>query len=330
VFQCSGHAAVLCGRIRFPYSAGGVNVGLIISKLRNFYHTSKAGRYFLRPFKLALNALEFNKWTDAAHIRRKFLEFHGAELNLENPLTFSEKLQWLKLNDRTELHTLCADKYRVRSYVESQIGGRYLIPLLEKLWDPNKLDLSAIADQAFVIKTNHDSGTVIIVRDKNRADSARIRRRLESAMKINFYHSSREWQYKNIRPRILVEKLLLDAHGEVPKDYKIHCFGGVPKFIQVDSDRFSDHGRAFYDRDWTEQEFTVKFPFRGGVPRPASLEEMLEVAAKLSRPFGFARVDLYDINGRVYFGEITFHPGSGLEQFQPVEWDARMGSFLRL
>ena len=185
-------------------------------------------------------------------------------------------------------------------------------------------------DEPFVIKTNHDSGNVFLIHDKNKADYSAIREQIKHSMRHNFYHSSREWSYKNITPIILIEKLILSDTGDTLKDYKVMCFNGKPTYIQVESNRFSNHQSTTYNIDWEKQEFSLHYPSALGEQRPYHLNEMLAVAEKLAKPFPFVRIDFYDTNEKLYIGEITFHPSAGFGNFIPAEWDKKLGDILNL
>ena len=251
-------------------------------------------------------------------------------LNLNCPITFNEKIQWLKLYDRTELHTKCADKYLVREYVSGVLGEDYLIPLLLHTSNLNKISADVLPSSNFVIKTNHDCGTVIIVKDKDSQNWNEVRCTLRHALKRNYYLPGREWQYKNIFPRIIVEKLLLDDEGNIPHDFKLFCFNGKFKMIQVDTNRFQDHKRNFYDRDWNLLDVEVTFGKAKQVSKPNNLSELITIAEKLAKPFIFVRVDLYVIQNKIYFGELTFHPDSGFTIFSNKKYDYELGDCLSL
>jgi len=239
-------------------------------------------------------------------------------------------MQWLKLYDRTDLHTECADKYKVREYVEKIVGKEYLIPLLYQTYDLTKMEQKDIPEESCIIKTNHDSSGGIIVRTPTDLDWNEVYEVLDQRLKKNYYYQSREWQYKNILPCVIIEKLLLDNNGGIPYDYKLHCFNGKVEIIQVDTDRFNNHERHLYDKNWTYIDCQWYFTKGEGLVRPKKLNEMIDIAEKLSKKFIFARIDLYEINNLIFFGEITFHPGSGWEFFQPLEFDYKFGKLLNL
>jgi len=258
--------------------------------------------------------------------------------NLRNPKTLNEKIQWLMLHCRPPLHTQCADKHAVRHYVTEKIGAEYLVPLLYTTENPADITQERLPDAPFIVKTTHGSGGNTIVRDKSTIDWKTLRKQLGKSLRRNFYYLWREWQYKHIKPRIVVEQLLLDEDGNIPADYRVHCFNGQPKIIQVDLDRFIDPKRDFYDTQWQRQPFTwcywkhgkPNWPNGRDIPAPPQLKQMLNIAEVLSSPFLYARVDLYEVSGRLFVGEITFTPSVGIAIFTPFEWDRKLGDMLTL
>lgn len=269
---------------------------------------------------------------DEIALKQYFKKVFGYELDLNNPTTFNEKMHWLKLNDRTELHTICADKLLVRNYVAEKIGEQYLVPMLFSTKKVSDITPESLPDYPTIIKTNHDSGSTFLIRDKKTINWPEIRKALKTSMRNNFYFAGREWPYKNIKPQILVEKVLFQKDGSLPNDYKFYCSNGIVHYIQVEIDRGgSKHSRNIYDLQWNLLDIS-----RDGLPadlsekRPEKLEEMIAVCEKLSAPFIFARVDLYYIQSEIYFGEITFTPGGGFTKFEPNEWDKIFGDTISL
>lgn len=270
----------------------------------------------------------------------KFRWHMGYPLNLKNPITLNEKINWLKLNDRTPLHTICADKYRVREYITEKIGSQYLVPLYFQTFNPQELIPENLPDPPFIIKANHDSSGGIFVRDKGLVDWEMVQKQLSKRLKTNYYHFSREWQYKNIEPRIIVEKLLQDKNGNIPFDYKVHCLNGKVRMISVDMGRGTqNHYRNWYSRTWEREPFKWSSPKGPGkftdpsdqdVERPKSLEEMIRLSEILAKPFVYVRIDWYDVDNRLYFGEITFHHDGGVRPILPKEWDKTLGEELIL
>ncbi|MFY0626324.1 MAG: hypothetical protein JXR07_08525 [Reichenbachiella sp.] len=286
------------------------------------------GRLAVAVVVFLRDTLRYRLPSDELFIKRRFKKVFNRSLNLDDPQTLSEKLQWLKLYDRTEFHTLCADKYAVRKYVEETIGSKYLIPLVYHSKNPDHIVDENMPDFPFVIKVNHDSSGVIIVKDKSLLDYKSTRETLKKWLKSNYYLRKKEWQYKNIPPRIIVEKLLLEKNGAIPNDYKFHVFNNKVKIIQVDQDRHINHKRVLYDESWNEYDFEWGFPKGSEEKKPTLLEEAISLAEKLSGVFCYARVDFYIVNNKLYFGEITFHPGSGFELFSPENHDYLWGSEL--
>ncbi|MCR5576402.1 MAG: glycosyl transferase [Oscillospiraceae bacterium] len=292
------------------------------------YFLNKPGGWF---FFLQSRGL-LNWMDDEAYIKRLFCYSRGYALDLEHPKTFNEKLQWLKLHDRRPLYTKLVDKYEVKDYVAEKVGSEYVIPVIAGPWDSaDEIDFDALPEQ-FVLKCTHDSGGVVICRGKAALDRRAAEAKLRKAMKRNFFWPGREWPYKNVKPRIFVERYVEDESGEL-RDYKIFVFHGQPFCIQVDYARFTDHHRNFYDLDWNYLPFTTEYPTDPShvIARPACLDGMLELARRLSdESIPFLRVDLYVVGDRPLFGEFTFFHGSGLEPFMPEEWDRILGAQLRL
>lgn len=274
--------------------------------------------------------LVFNPKADRKFIHHYYSKKFGYAPNLEQPETFNEKLQWLKLNDRGLLKTVLADKLAVREIVKISIGEQYLVPLVASMSDVSELTHELLPDYPVIIKSNHASGKVFIVRDKAEADFPSIRQALKKFLNYNFYHSLREWQYKNIPSRVIVEKLLQQPNGEVPDDYKVHCFNGKAKFIQLDSERFKGHKRRIYDTNWQPQDFEYNFPLADPVDAPEQLPQLLELAEKLAKPFNYCRIDFYVVDGQIYFGEYTFTPEGGFGSFKPAEIDRQWGALFEV
>lgn len=249
-------------------------------------------------------------------------------INWRNPQTFNEKLQWLKLHDRKALYTQLVDKYEVKAYVAEHIGDEYIIPSLG-VWERfDDIDFENLPDQ-FVLKCTHDSGGVVICRDKACFDREAARVKIEASLSTNYYDCWREWPYKNVKPRIIAEAYIADN----PKDYKLHCFDGETKMVLVCSERFAGGLREdFFDRQWTHLDCRRPKHANADVTpeKPKNYEKMCELAQLLTQEMRFARVDFYEVDGRVYFGEITFYPASGMERFEPEVWDRRLGEWIRM
>lgn len=247
--------------------------------------------------------------------------------NVKEPKTFYDKIQYLKINNKLEDYKDFVDKYEVRKYVEKKVGEKYLIPLIGYYEDVDSIDINKLPKQ-FVLKANHSSGQNIVCKNKDNINSEEIKKTLSKWIKENFYYKLRERQYKNIKPLIICEKYLEDSSGEL-MDYKFFCSNGKPQFIQVDIGRFSSHKRNFYNTSWEKLEWECKVGnYEGNIERPSNLNEMLNIATKLSEDFPFVRVDLYSVNESVYFGELTFTPGSGVEIYKPYEINKFVGDLI--
>jgi len=240
-------------------------------------------------------------------------------------------LQWLKVNDRRPEYTKMVDKVEAKKYVADIIGNECIVPTLAVYNRVEDIDFDALPNQ-FVLKCSHDSGGIVICNDKTKLDRNDAIKKLRRGLKTNYFSLHREWPYKDVKPRILAEEYLEDESGWQLKDYKIFCFNGEPKFIEVDYDRYVGHKLNVYDLNWNFVDFYMTSPNDRNVaiPRPEQLDKMLEYARKLSKGITFLRVDFYSINSKIYFGELTFHPGSGWIDFHPKEYDYKLGEMLSL
>ena len=233
-------------------------------------------------------------------------------LNLKKPQTFNEKMQWLKLYDRKDIYTKMVDKYEVKEYVSKIIGEEYIIPTLGVYDNYNDIEFDKLPN-SFVIKCTHDSGGVAICKDKSTFDFINAKKIINDSLKNNYYYQGREWPYKNVQARIIIEKYMEDSETKELRDYKFFCFNGVPKYVVIYSDREENthnYSVMVYDMDWNAYPEFVnsRCPISDIIPRPGALEEMISIASRLSEPFPFVRVDLYLINGSPIFGEMTFTP----------------------
>ncbi|MBR5192035.1 MAG: hypothetical protein IKW33_01325 [Clostridia bacterium] len=252
----------------------------------------------------------------------------GKIVDLNNPKTFSEKLQWYKLNARNPLMQICADKVAVRDYLKEQ-GFGYLLNDIHGVYTKVKdIDWNSLPER-FVIKAAHGSGQNIIVKDKAKLNIKHAKRMLNSWLHQDISWSGREWVYRNMPRRIIAEKFLQDETGEL-RDYKFFCFNGKPTFMQLEVGRFTkENTRNFYDMDWNLMPFGKELPYNPNVivEKPAMFEEMKSIATKLCQPFQFVRVDLYQVNGKIYFGELTFFPAGGAPDFVPSNYDEIVGQY---
>lgn len=280
----------------------------------------------------------YNKMPDDAYLRHKFEMLMGYPLDLDNPRTFNEKLQWLKLHDRRPEYTMMVDKYLVKDYVAGVIGAKHIIPTLGVWDDPDEIDFGALPDQ-FVLKCNHNSGLGMrICKDKSRLDIKMVKNELRKALRQDYYLLGREWPYKDVPRKIIAEKYMDDTYVNDLRDYKIHCFGGIPMYLQVIGNRnLSNHtgNQMFYTFDWASAgwSFGDYPPYPHELERPENLELMYEFAKRLSVNHTYLRVDLYEINKKVYFGELTFFPGSGLYPYNGIydqKTDLMLGDWITL
>ena len=270
---------------------------------------------------------------DRVYLQLAFRAFLGKPLRLKHPQTLNEKLQWLKLYDRKPEYTMMVDKYRVRDYIKAQLGEEYLIPLLGVWDDPDDIDFDALPNQ-FVLKCNHNSGLgMCICKDKSQLDIPAVKAELRKGLAQNYYLTGREWPYKDVPRKIICEKYMVDESGTELKDYKIDCFNGQAKIMLRVQGRFSGSAvlANYYTRD--RQELLFRWGFaRNEHPQPwnPAYDEMFALADRLSRNIPHLRVDFYLVNGRIYFGELTFFDGSGFDKIEPETWDYTLGSYLQL
>lgn len=257
------------------------------------------------------------------------------KLNLENPKRFTEKIQWYKLNYRTELMTQCADKYRVRSFIQNKGFNDTLVKLYQVCDTFKDIDFDKLPN-SFVIKSNKGSGTNLFIKDKKSMDLKSLQKSVEKWDTVNTILMGREWAYKNIKHKIIVEELLIDKDSNTDgiNDYKFFCFNGSVKYVVFDTDRDTEHKRNFYDCKWNLLDVQSVYPRRKNtdisIPKPGGFNYMVQIAESIAEDFPFARVDFYWINGKVYFGEITFYPWSGCVRFSPDSFDYEMGNCLNL
>lgn len=270
--------------------------------------------------------------SDKLYIKLLFKQNLGYNLNLNNPQTFNEKLQWLKINDRQEIYKTLVDKYAVRQYLEKMFGAQYLFPLLG-VWDKYEdIDFSLLPEK-FVLKCTHDSGSVYIVDKKTQVNYEELGKKITKKLKKNYYWLGREWAYKDVPPRIIAEKYMQDESGGELADYKMLCFNGKVKCSFTCTERFSDDGLkvTFFDLDWNKMPFERHYPASDKkIEKPVNYQQMIRFAEQITKDMIFARVDFYELNGQLYIGEITLYPGDGLEEFTPQEYDKILGDMMVL
>ena len=257
----------------------------------------------------------------------------GKSINWKNPQTFNEKLQWLKLYDHKPEYTQMVDKYEAKKYVADKIGKEYIIPTLG-VWDKfEDIDFASLPNQ-FVLKCTHDSGGLVICKDKSKLDIENAKAKISRSLKTNYYWHGREWPYKNVHPRIIAEQYMEDVETKELRDYKFFSFNGKTKAMFIATERASETEETkfdFFDMDYNHLDFRNGHPNATILPaKPQNFELMHTLADKLSVDIPQVRVDFYEVNGRVYFGEMTFFHWSGLKPFEPKEWDMTFGSWIKL
>lgn len=274
-----------------------------------------------------------NWMPDELYIKIQFKLAMGYWPDLKAPKTFNEKLQWLKLHDRNPLYTTLVDKYAVREYIAKTLGEEYLIPLVGGPWkNADEIDFDALPEQ-FVLKCNHDSGGVIVCKDKSKLDIEKVRAMLNKRLRTNYYFANREWPYKGVKPCIFAEQFLEESSTEEIRDYKFWAFSGKAKFLYVCTERNTTQGlrTTFFDLDWNPMPITRHYLASEKIlDRPKCLQAMIELTERLSKDLPFARIDLYEVGSEAKFGEVTLYPGVGMKKFDPPEWDAKIGSWLEL
>lgn len=269
---------------------------------------------------------------------KKYLAFNfrwkiGYRLDWDNLKTYNEKIQWLKLYDQKPEYEIMVDKYKVKDYVAKIIGTEHIIPTLG-VWDKAKdIDFNSLP-QKFVLKCTHDSGGIVICKDKSKLNIEAARKEIDKGLKMSFYMEGREYQYKNVKPRVIAEQYMEQEDGKGLNDYKVLCFGGKAKLIELHQGRYTDsHTQDFYDRNWNRTNIT-----QGGygamakaeAPKPKCFEEMISMSEKLSKDMRHARIDWYIVNNKLFFGEITLYDGSGFEPFDKYEDDLMIGSWINI
>lgn len=299
---------------------------VLVSCWRRIWNLYKAAHY------MAMHIVPI-RW----YLKYTFKKRIGYPLNLENPRTFNEKLQWLKIHDRNPRYVKMVDKYEAKTYVAHLIGEKYIIPTLG-VWDRfDEIDFDVLPHQ-FVLKCTHDSGSVVICKNKATFDKEVAKKKLELALSYNYFYSGGfEWPYKNVHPRIMAEALLQDSANSMLNsqitDYKLMCFNGRLKCSFTCTERDAPTGLrvTFFDNNWEKMPFIRHYPSSEKIiPCPINFEKMKELAEILSENLPFARIDFYEMGEKIYFGEITLYPGCGFEEFYPVTWDEKLGSWIDL
>lgn len=274
----------------------------------------------------------FNWLNDKTYLKIKYKLVMGKKLNLENPKTFNEKLQWLKLYDRKDIYTKMVDKYEAKKYVANIIGEEYIIPTLGIYNNYEEIDFSKLPNQ-FVIKPTHTSGDIYICKDKNEINYKKLKKEVNRWLKRKYYYYHREWPYKNVKPRIIAEIYLNDFNIGELMDYKFFCFNGKVKFLKVDFNRFIEHHANYYDTKLNILPFGERiYPpdLNKKIDFPENINKMIELAEKLAKDIPFVRIDFYNVNEKIYFGEMTFYPAAGFGKIDPEEWNEKIGNLLEL
>lgn len=287
-------------------------------------------KYIKKPEKFIWDLCQYDNHkyarfvSDKLFVKVMYKRFMGEKLNLKNPEKFNEKLQWLKLYYHNPDYCKFVDKAKVKDYISEKIGSEYVIPTIGVYDSPNDIPFEELPEK-FVIKCTHDSGSIVLCRNKSELDFEKVKNDLKERLEFSFFWYGREWFYKYVKPGIIIEKAIFDKNGNVPIDYKFFCFNGEMKFVQVDFGRFVDRKSNYYDRNLNLQSFCKdKCPSDSlaDFERPENFEKMIEIAQTLSSGIPFLRVDLYNVDGNIYFGEMTFFPGSGCLRLVSDEFDA--------
>lgn len=293
----------------------------------------KIKRFISEPYLLPYRLDEWRIITlpDDKYLKYRYRIQLGKKLDLDNPKTFNEKMQWLKLHDRNPKYIKMVDKYEAKKYVSEIIGDEYIIPTIGIYDSFDEIDFNNLPNK-FVMKCTHDSGCIIICKDKKKLDIEQAKQKFNKGLKRNYYFGGREWPYKELKPRIIIEEYMNDGINEQLNDYKLMCFNGKVESCFVCSERNNKKdGLAvtFFDKKWNKMPF--KRHYRNSnkeIKKPINYNKMIELAEILSNGIPFLRVDFYEIKGKIYFGELTFYPGSGFEEFSPEEWDYKLGEMI--
>lgn len=267
---------------------------------------------------------------DKLYLQILYFLFTGELLNYNNVVSYTQKLQWLKIYDRKAYYHTLVDKYEVRKFVKDAIGSDYLIPLISIHNNENEIDWGCLPDQ-FVIKATHTSGNVLICKDKQKINFGKAKRVIKKWLRRDYYTYFREWPYKGLKPRVIIEELLLE-NGNVPRDYKIMCFNGKPEIIQVHNGRFDNHTIEYYDVKWNKLNvYTSGYAISETISdKPNQLDKLLSVAEQLSKDLAQCRIDLYLVDNKIYFSEITFFDGAGFDKFYPESFNNYLGDLIDL
>ncbi|MEI6555560.1 MAG: ATP-grasp fold amidoligase family protein [Paludibacter sp.] len=272
--------------------------------------------------------------SDKVYLKFRYKQVFGRKLDFKNPLSFNEKIQWLKMYDRNPEYHKMVDKYTAKDYVAGIIGEEYIIPTYGA-WDRfEDIDFDQLPDQ-FVLKCNHDAASTVLCKDKKTFDYTAAKKKLNKAVKQDYYrYQNRQWAYKGVKRKIMAEKYMVDSGREELEDYKFLVFNNKVKCSFVCTDRYSGNGLkiTFFDENWEKLPFERHYKTEDSLPKPPNYDKMVELSEKIAEKVGapFVRIDFYDILNKIYFGEITFYPGGGTEEFTPDSWDYELGSWIKL
>lgn len=306
---------------KLMYSSNlGFHLAIIMVRIKNYYS----------------HAIYLN---DREAVKRQFKSAHGYPLDIDNPKTLNEKMQWLKLNDRTPKHTLYADKYTVRDFMKNKYGEDGLVPLVLYTKDWKVINKGNMPNYPIIIKPNHASGWYHIIHNKNEADWHKIRTDCRFWLTQNYYTMQREWQYKDIEPCIMVEELLIPSNGGLPNNYRLHCLSGNVEIVSVNicfGDPNSFVAKKF-NKNWEILDFEFGIELKQKeefenivIERPKNFERMVNIAEDIAKEFAYVRVDFYEVDDKLYFGEITFHDSGGYDKISPFDWDVHFGNLIKL
>lgn len=307
----------------------------MLVKLEKNMMLNSLSYYIKSPKRFLLGLIKHSRILipDKIYICWQYKLSNGVKLHLHNPQTFTEKIQWLKLYNRKPEYSRMVDKYEVKKHVASIIGDEYIIPTYGAWNRFDDIDFEKLPEQ-FILKSTHGSHAAIICSNKNKFDKNKAKKLFEKYQKKSPYVDFGEWAYKDVKPRIIAEKFMQNGNDKELTDFKFFCFNGEVKYCQVIKNRSVDETIDFFDIKWKHQEFVGLNPLASNssneIMPPQNYDEMLRIATKLSQNIPFVRIDLYEINGKVYFGEITFYPGGGLGFFTPLHWNKILGDMITL
>lgn len=286
----------------------------------------------LQSIRLRVISYVYRLFPDKLYLKIQYKKRIGKRLNLKSPVSFNEKIQWLKLYDRNPEYVKLVDKHLVKEIIKNRLGAEYIIPTIGVWNSVEDIDFYGLPNQ-FVLKCTHDSGGIVICKNKTEFDFEKAKKSLNRTMKRDYFYHGREWPYKNVERKIIAEKYMVDESGYELKDYKLMCFNGKVRCSFTCSNRSSQNGLYvnFYDGNWNPMPFERHYPKNPNeIPKPQSYDKMVEIAEVLSKDIPFVRVDFYQIEGQPVVGELTFYPGSGFEEFTPDIWDKKLGEWMVL